>query len=271
MSSGLLTGGKSNEEILKTFSHVDFPPQNPSNIKMQIQTHSEIGRRDTNQDLIYTSQKDHGFLIVVADGHGNECDKVAEAALRAVKEMGIPSLLAPFEPWMEDTHRVIVAQTRRFSNSGSTLSIFYHIWGQSFIYQVGDSPIFVKTGDTIQEFRGHGVDFAENDKDLLRAVAAGGTMKIINGSFYLTSGPNALRLTRALGNAGFGAALSSDPLIKKIEGVVDSVLVASDGFTGEKQEVFNLMKRQEDISRFVELQKKRGISDNLSISLKYIF
>ena len=238
---------------------------------MTIHQHQEIGRRDEQQDRILKIEKPHGFLIAVADGHGQEGSQVAEAALRAVEEMGLTDSKLPFDVRVEQTHRKILAQTRQFSHSGSTLSIFYHIHGESYIYQIGDSPIFVQTGDTIQEFRGHGVDFAENDKDLLRAVAAGGKMKMINQSLYLTSGPNALRLTRALGNAGFGAALSSDPLIKKIEGVVDSVLVASDGFTGEKQEVFNLMKRQEDISRFVELQKKRGISDNLSINLAYLF
>jgi serine/threonine protein phosphatase PrpC len=162
-------------------------------------------------------------------------------------------------------------QTRAFTQGGSTLSIFYHLDGESHIYQVGDSPIFVKTGNTIQQFRGHGVDFQENDEDLLRAVAAGGKMKMINESLYLTSGKNALRVTRALGNSGFGAALSSEPLIKRIDGIVDSAMVASDGFNGEKEEVFNLMKRQEDISRFVELQKKRGVGDNMSISLKYLF
>jgi serine/threonine protein phosphatase PrpC len=96
-------------------------------------------------------------------------------------------------------------------------------------------------------------------------------MKMINESLYLTSGKSALRVTRALGNSGFGAALSSEPLIKRIDGIVDSAMVASDGFNGEKEEVFNLMKRQEDISRFVELQKKRGIGDNMSITLKYLF
>ena len=135
---------------------------------MQIQTHSEIGRRDENQDRILKIEKDHGFLIAVADGHGQEGAQVAEAALRAVEEMGLPGLKLPLEVWIEQTHRDIISKTAWFPYSGSTLSIFYHVHGQSFIYQVGDSPIFVQTGDTIQEFRGHGVDFAENDKDLDR-------------------------------------------------------------------------------------------------------
>jgi serine/threonine protein phosphatase PrpC len=238
---------------------------------MQIQTHTEIGRRDENQDLIYTSQKDHGFLLAVADGHGKHGAMVAERAIRAVKAGGAPKLVGKFQSWIARLHRKVVMQTRAFTQGGSTLSIFYHLDGESHIYQVGDSPIFVKTGNTIQQFRGHGVDFQENDEDLLRAVAAGGKMKMINESLYLTSGKSALRVTRALGNSGFGAALSSEPLIKRIDGIVDSVMVASDGFTGEKEEVFNLMKRQEDISRFVELQKKRGVGDNMSITLKYLF
>lgn len=234
---------------------------------MTIQQHQEIGRRDEQQDRILKIEKPHGFLIAVADGHGQEGSQVAEAALRAVEEMGIPSLLAPFEPWMEDTHRVILAQTRRFSNSGSTLSIFYHIWGQSFIYQLGDSPIYVKSGDTIQYFPGHNVDSPENSDDLARAVAAGGEIIPINRSLYLTNGNSALKLTRALGNSVFGGIVSQTPLIQKINEKVDAVLVASDGFTGAKEEVFKKMKEKQDLAEFVEGQR---ISDNLSMNLVYL-
>lgn len=238
---------------------------------MIIEQHQEIGRREEQQDRILKIEAPHGFLIAVADGHGLEGAAVADAAIRAVKEMGIPSLLTPFEPWMEDVHRVIVAQTRRFSKSGSTLSIFYNVWGQSFIYQIGDSPIFVKKGNSIQEFKGHGVDFLENSDDVARAVNAGGKINGISGYNYLTYWNHALRLTRALGNSFFDEIVSQEPLVQKIDGVVDAVLVASDGFTGEKNEVFDKMKKQQDLAEFVKGQKSRGVGDNLSMNLTYLF
>ena len=237
---------------------------------MTIQQHQSIGRRDENQDRILKIEKPHGFLIAVADGHGQEGSQVAEAALRAVEEMGLTDWKYPFDVRAEQTHRKILAQTREFSDSGSTLSIFYHIHGESFIYQVGDSPIFVKTGDTIQEFRGHGVDIAENIEDLKRAVAAGGELKLINRSFYLTGGNSALKLTRALGNSVFGGIVSQTPLIQKIKGKVDAVLVASDGFNGGKQEVLGKMKKKQDLAELVQGQKTRGIADNLSMNLVYL-
>ena len=242
---------------------------------MVFETHSEIGIMKENQDAWAIIEDGENFCMAVSDGHGKYGK---QAANTIIKKMQRWAYLKEYDDkkqkfFLKKQINCSSRSVRSFYNSGAALSCFWRIGAKNYVFQIGDSPIYLKIGNSIKYFYGHGVQRRENRKDLDTAIRFGGNLKIFKNNVYLCCDEKqkfCIRVTKCFGSSNFGNIIGRTAKIIEVKGNVDCVLIASNGCDMEEGEFSSLAKHRKGMDAFVASQKRRGIYDNLTMCLAYL-
>lgn len=242
---------------------------------MLFESHSEIGIMKENQDASVIVESDENFCMAVSDGHGKYGKLAAKTIIKKTQRWAYLKEFDETKQMVFLKRQISTSSNsiRSFYNSGATLSCFWKIGAKNYVFQIGDSPIYLKMGNRTKCFFGHGVQRRENRKDLDAAVRLGGNLKIFKNNVYLCCDEKqkvCIRVTKCFGNSSFGEIIGRTSEIVEVEGRVDCVLIASKGCDMEEGEFAFLTKNQKGMDSFVASQKRRGVYDNLTMCLAYL-
>ena len=240
---------------------------------MIIETHSEIGLSNENQDEFIVIRNKDSLCMAICDGHGKYGKLAAERVKKGIKSGG--AILGENDKYndffVERMAKYLKKLGGSFCDSGVSLSCFYKIKNSFYLIQIGDCSAFLKTESSFLFFPGHRVDNPQNAQDLRRSFACGGILKIFNNSAYLSDKKQKtfLRVTKCFGNSSLKKIIDRNPDVHFIKENIRSVVIGSSGFDAEVGEIAALTKDKCDLNKFVQNQKIRGIKENFTICIAY--
>lgn len=219
---------------------------------MEFSFATNIGKREKNQDC-FGIEND---CACVADGHGEFGEQTA-------LNITLQLLGAPLQ---DPPHEEILKLFKKLDESnkeewGSTVSAAWIKGGDIWIAQLGDSPIFWEDNGKMFHLAGHNVAYYDNP-DVVALYKRGAQFYIEHKYLASPDGIHLLQLSRSIGDSKFGDFVSKVPEIFKIH--AQKLLICSDGYTGTKENVKKLFDSNPKASDFIEEQKTRGISDNIT-------
>jgi serine/threonine protein phosphatase PrpC len=219
---------------------------------MEFSSATNIGLRDKNQDF-YGICED---CFCVADGHGYYGEETAKAV---VEEIIWNELKPPFKENILSLFQKLDADNRIADDYGSTVSAVWYKNGKFVLAQCGDSPIFYLSEGQVYHLVGHNVANLQNP-DVAKLRKDGVPL----GEKYqmCPRGRRWLQLTRSIGDTCFGEQVSKIPDILVVD--AEAVLICSDGFTGNAEDVKKLFDKKANASEFIRNQEERGIVDNIT-------
>ena len=226
----------------------------------KVTTHQEIGKRDYQQDAFYVGIQEN--LVAIADGHGMCGSEIAKEVIEMVKLSGCP----PDEESILNLFNKIHQTTKDFAFGGTTLSCVFSTSAPNefMAMQVGDSPIFWRENGVVKARYGHNAGRKDNpdyEQFLDKSFIQRKTRYIVS-----KDGRQLLNLTRSFADPGFELIRTPDIF----SFTADAVLVASDGYSGDEEEVEILFKYGCDAAGVAkEQESRRGIYDNFTAIVIY--
>lgn len=228
---------------------------------MTVTTATNIGKREEQQDALGVSEGEGSLYAVIADGHGSEGGEIARGV---VEDIISNSLKEPLSESIPELFKNLAAQYFQ-GDSGTTVAFVAYEKGKFHFAQLGDSSITWIFQGKVYHWAGHNVSNPDNP-DIEKLEEAGVT---IYGRYQICpQGRRMLQLTRSIGDLCFGAQVSKVPDILEVE--ADAVVICSDGFTGDIQEVKKLLDARANAAMFIKNQETRGIKDNISVIAIYV-
>lgn len=192
---------------------------------------SHKGRRDYQEDRLFTATYEQGTLLAVFDGHGgDETSEICENELPGLfaDEIGEDGATNHVDEVLRTVIQKLNIMTQHL-DPGSTLSLAFIPVDKPVVTcaVMGDSPILIKDKDgKVNIAPDHNV--RTNPAEAEAAKARGGF--ISGGYLHQTFNGMGLQMARALGDAYLNKVLSRVPEIYSVEvGPQSWVLVASDG------------------------------------------
>ncbi len=241
-------------------------------LKARISHDSHQGGRSHQEDRVFISEMESGWLLAVMDGHGGEAS--AEICFRNIGEVFSKSLenrKNVNEAVIKSVFKELDVLTRAPVTSGSTLSAVFVSKRNHYAHIgiLGDSPVIVRTKGTIYSSPEHNA--RTNIQDRNDATARGAVYR----GGYLWKGERGLQLTRALGDSWADDFLNREPetYSLKLEQEGDFVLVASDGlldpghYKKELEPIVRMVTKGAKAENLVIDALQRETRDNVSAIL----
>jgi serine/threonine protein phosphatase PrpC len=192
---------------------------------------SHKGRRDYQEDRLFTANYEQGTLLAVFDGHGgHEVSELCENELPGLfaDEIGEDGATNHVDEVLRTVIQKLNIMTQHFE-PGSTLSLAFIPVDKPVVTcaVMGDSPILIKDKDgKVNIAPDHNV--RTNQEEAQAAIKRGGFVE--GGYLYQDYHGMGLQMARALGDSYLNKVLSRTPEIYEVEvGPESWVLVASDG------------------------------------------
>jgi serine/threonine protein phosphatase PrpC len=192
---------------------------------------SHKGRRDYQEDRLFTATYERGTLLAVFDGHGgHEVSELAEKELPGLfaDEIGEDGATDKVPEVLRTVIQKLNIMTQHFE-PGSTLSLAFIPVDKPVVTcaVMGDSPILIKDKDgKLNIAPDHNVRTNQAEADA--ATKRGGFVE--GGYLYADFHGMGLQMARALGDSHLNKVLSRTPDIYEVGvGPNSWVLVASDG------------------------------------------
>lgn len=228
---------------------------------------TNIGTRKTNQDFYYKSEK-HS-LYIIADGMGGH--NAGEIASRLSTELVAEDLELKLNDELEDEEIIKILEEsikrankivydkslskKEYKGMGTTISLAYIKGEKLFIGHVGDSSIFIVSGNEIVK--------VTIDHSLVEELLKNGTITEEEAKVH----PQKNVITRAVGT---DVDIEVDVFVEKIK-KEDIILLCTDGLTNmiEKEEIKEKIEKvdslEEACKELVDDAKYRGGRDNITI------
>jgi PPM family protein phosphatase len=209
--------------------------------------------REANQDFAYAGEQ----LLAVADGFGERGAVASQAAVGALRQLGVGDLLNAMEDAMDDAAQLAGDAVRDMEGSGTTLTALLWSGSRLGLVHIGDSRAYLLRGGELFQIT--------HDDTLVQSMMDDGK---------LTEAEAASHPDRAL----LSKALTGDvsPGVEVRDGQVgDRYLLSSDGLhtvvdINTVKDVLASEEPQQAVDRLVALANAAGGPDNVSCVVAHL-
>jgi PPM family protein phosphatase len=203
--------------------------------------------RPANQDFAYAGEQ----LLAVADGYGKSGASASEAAVTALKQVGVGDLLNAMEDTMEDAAALAGKAVQGMADSGTTLTALLWSGSRLGLVHIGDSRAYLlRDGELFQ---------ITHDDTIVQSMMDDGKLTEAEAASH----PDRALLSKALTG-------KVNPGVQVRDGQVgDRYLLSSDGLhtvvdIDTVKDVLETEEPQQAVDRLVALANAAGGPDNIS-------
>jgi serine/threonine protein phosphatase PrpC len=209
--------------------------------------------RPANQDFAYAGEQ----LLAVADGFGERGDVASQAAVAALRQVGVGDLLNAMDDAMSDAAQLAGQAVRDMADSGTTLTALLWSGSRLGLVHIGDSRAYLlRDGELFQ---------ITHDDTLVQSMVDEGK---------LTAAEAASHPDRALLSKALTGEVSPETQVRDGQ-VGDRYLLSSDGLhtvvdVDIVKEVLGTEEPQHAVDRLVALANAAGGPDNISCVVAHL-
>jgi protein phosphatase len=210
--------------------------------------------RPANQDFAYAGDQ----LLAVADGFGERGDAASQAAVAALRQVGVGDLLNAMEDAMDDAVQLAGNAVRDMEGSGTTLTALLWSGSRLGLVHIGDSRAYLLRGGELFQIT--------HDDTLVQSMVDEGKLTRDEAASH----PDRALLSKALTGA------DHSPGVEVRDGQAgDRYLLCSDGLYGvvdvdTLKDVLANEEPQQAVDRLVALANAAGGPDNISCVVAHL-